>query len=230
MILLAVDTVSRSCSVALVDRQGPISQSALVSRETHSRHLMGLVSAILTASGVDLESVGGFGVTVGPGSFTGLRIGISAVKGLAAATGRPVVGISSLAALAEPFRWLDGLVCPMMDARRNEVYAGLYRAENGVLVPVMTERAVLPETLLADINGDCMFVGDGAVAYRELISQKIGGRARFAAPYCSQVQAGVVGYLALRKFERGETMPGRDLVPAYLRRSDAERSLSSGKN
>lgn len=230
MMVLAVDTVSTSCSVALVDRQGTISQSALVRRETHSRHLMGLLDRVLTAAGVDLADVGGFGVTVGPGSFTGLRIGISAVKGLAAVAGKPVAGISSLDALAEPFRWMDGFVCPMLDARRKEVYGRLYHSENGQLSPVTAERAVVPETLLEEIDGDCMFVGDGALAYRTLISEKAGARARFAPPYCSRVQAGVVGYLALRKFDRNEMVASRDLVPAYLRRSDAEQNLGKGKN
>ena len=121
MRVLAVDTATYSCSVAITDGDRLLSETTLVSGETHSRHLASLIEALTQTAGLSLEQMEGFAVSRGPGSFTGLRIGISTVKGLAVAGNRPMVGVSTLAALAWQVGPTDHLICPMIDARRDEV-------------------------------------------------------------------------------------------------------------
>ena len=127
MRVLAVDTATSSCSVAIVDGEELVSEITLISGETHSRHLSSLIEALTRTAGLALEQIEGFAVTRGPGSFTGLRIGIGTVKGLAVAGNRPMAGVSTLAALAWQVGPTDHTICPMVDARRNEVYAAFYR-------------------------------------------------------------------------------------------------------
>ena len=126
MIILAIDTASRSCSVAVVDGDGIMAEINDASGETHSRHLMAMVDQAVAMSVKRIGAIEGYAVTRGPGSFTGLRIGISAAKGLAEAAGRPLAGVSSLEALAWQVAQSDAIILPMLDARRKEVYAARY--------------------------------------------------------------------------------------------------------
>ncbi|MFZ5569815.1 MAG: tRNA (adenosine(37)-N6)-threonylcarbamoyltransferase complex dimerization subunit type 1 TsaB [Thermodesulfobacteriota bacterium] len=229
MIVLAVDTASRSSSVAVLEEDSLLVETTLVNRETHSRHLMDMIHGVMGLAGLRPDRVELFAVTVGPGSFTGLRIGISAVKAMAFARGRPVVGISTLDALAEPFRHRDGLVCPMLDARREEVYSSCYRVQSGSLHKLFEEQARRPASLLADIPGSCLFVGDGARAYRRDIEAALGGKALFGSPEQDGVRAAVVGRMGVHLFQQGRNGNPADLVPCYIRRSDAETHADRGK-
>ena len=145
MILLAADTASRSCGVAVVEDGAVLAEINDVSGQTHSRHLMAMVDRVLSMSVGGLDRVDGFAVTRGPGSFTGLRIGISTLKGLAEATGKPLVGVSSLEALAWQVFPAERLIVPMLDARRKEVYAARYMRRGTTLTSVGNEAALSPE-------------------------------------------------------------------------------------
>ena len=235
MNILAVDTATKTCSVAVVNEKTLISEYTVNHKDTHSKFVMGLIHEILGISHLAVKDLDGFAVTIGPGSFTGLRIGLSTVKGLALATGKPVVGVSSLAALAfpiciptsAPINGKNALICPMLDARRNEVYTGTYRFNSMTLINEQSPRAVRPDEAINDIDEPCIFVGDGAITYAELIKNKLGPLAVFANFPGLVIRASVVGHIAMERFKNKDTDDPGLLKPVYLRKSDAEKNLKS---
>ena len=157
MRILAVDTSTRSCSVAVVDGNDLLAEVTSGNGQTHSRHLMAMIDSVLGLAGLDLSMTDGLAFTCGPGSFTGLRIGISTILGLAAATRKPIVGISGLDALAMQAATPDMTICPLIDGRRNEVYCARYRWINGELVKEMAEQVLLPEMAISGVNTPANF-------------------------------------------------------------------------
>ena len=228
MKILAVDTATSSCSVAVAVDKELLAEITLLRNETHSKHLTGLIQQVIQVAGITLEDIDGFAVTRGPGSFTGLRIGISTVKGLAAASGRPLVGISSLESLAQQGWTGEHPVCSMIDARRGEVYVARYRNKQCVLSPEEIEQAMIPDQALRLIKGMCVFVGNGAVAYRQVIMDLMGKRALFAPAVQHIIRAATVAQLAWPRLDAGDTDDLERFVPTYLRKSDAE--LNRQKN
>lgn len=225
MRLLAVDTSTLSCGVAVADEEGLLSESLFTSRQTHSRHLLGMVEETLSRSGLALSDLDGFSVTRGPGSFTGLRIGMSVVKGLAEVAGKPVAGISTLEALARGAVLANKPILAMVDARKGEVYAALYAPDGkGGVMELSPPEAVSPEALLARMDGDVLCVGSGAVAYGETIEEALGEKAFFAAE-CNTIRPSVVASLAFGAFQRGDVVTAAAVSPLYLRKSDAEIAL-----
>ncbi len=223
MILLAVDTISKSSSAALLDNGAVLAESTWGRAETHSKHLMNLIHAVMERAAVEIAQVDLYAVTVGPGSFTGVRIGISAVKGLAFAHGKKTVGVSSLATLVEPFGDHAGLLCPMLDARRGEVYFSRYHAVGGKINQECPEQALPPIQAVAPITGPCLFVGDGAAAYQAEIAAVLGPWAAFGTPEQNVIQAAAVGRLAEQLYHMNQTLSAAELTPCYLRKSDAEK-------
>jgi tRNA threonylcarbamoyladenosine biosynthesis protein TsaB len=171
MRILAVDTATTSCSVAIVDNTSLLSEFTLAKEETHSKHLMDMIKEALRMSGLNFSDLDGFAVTRGPGSFTGLRIGISTIKGLVVASEKPVVGVSSLEALALQVSYSRDLICPILDARRGEVYFSRYRFLNGHLKKQTKERVAPPDQAVEDLNESCLFVGNGALLYKEMTNE-----------------------------------------------------------
>ncbi|BCS95809.1 tRNA (adenosine(37)-N6)-threonylcarbamoyltransferase complex dimerization subunit type 1 TsaB [Desulfoluna limicola] len=225
MRLLAVDTSTLSCGVAVADEGGLLSESLFTSKQTHSRHLLGMVEETLLRSGLALSDLDGFSVTRGPGSFTGLRIGMSVVKGLAEVAGKPVAGISTLEALARGAVLANKPILAMVDARKGEVYAALYAPDGkGGVAELSSPEAVSPEALLSRIDGDVLCVGTGAVAYREAIEEALGEKALFAAE-CNTIRPSVVASLAFEAFRRNDIVSAAAVSPLYLRKSDAEIAL-----
>ncbi len=223
MIVLAIDTASRSCSVAVLDGNAVMAEINDVSGQTHSRHLMGMVDQALSMSVGQMANIDGFAVTQGPGSFTGLRIGISTAKGLAEAAGKPLVGVSSLQALAWQVFPSDVMVIPMLDARRKEVYAARYTRDGETFKMVGAEQALSPEAAVDGIDMPCLLVGDGAVAYADRLGMVLGGQMQLALPFQHLIRASTVAFLARERLTeaRDERMT---LAPRYLRQSYAEES------
>ncbi len=224
MKILAVDTATNTCSVALADAEGTIAELSFMRGRTHSRHLADMVAALLQLAAVKLEAVDAFAVDTGPGTFTGLRIGLALIKGLAAATGKPVVGVSSLDALSQQAAIKAGSVCAMLDARRGEVYTALYAVKNQKLKKISSERAMAPREALETITGDCLFIGNGAAAYHDLIWESTAQTARFAEPEASYLRAATVARMGLAKLQVDHYAPADRLVPNYIRRPDAQKS------
>ncbi len=228
MKILAVDTATKSCSVAVIDGDTLLAESTSLTGQTHSRHLLNIIDTVLGQAGLKIAQLDGFAVSIGPGSFTGLRIGISSVKGLAFSLNKPVVGVSSLQTLAFQCRQNPYLICPIIDARKKEVYFCHYRFKKGYLEKESQERVASPTEAVRGIREPCVFVGNGAKLYQELISTGLGGLAHFAAASQDTIQASAVAWLSLPRFKRQETDDVRLLVPHYIRKSDAQLNMKTG--
>ncbi|MDH3356551.1 MAG: tRNA (adenosine(37)-N6)-threonylcarbamoyltransferase complex dimerization subunit type 1 TsaB [Desulfobacteraceae bacterium] len=225
MRILAVDTATTSCSVAIVDKTSLLSEFTIDREETHSKHLMDMIKAVLRMAGINFSDLDGFAVTRGPGSFTGLRIGLSTIKGLAVASEKPVVGVSSLEALAFQVSYSRDLICPILDARKGEVYFSRYRFLNGHLKKQTKERVAPPDKAVDDLNESCLFVGNGALLYKEMILEKMGGLASIAPMIQNTIRASTMAYLSMAKFEKNDTDDIEKIMPYYIRKSDAELNL-----
>lgn len=222
MKILSVDTSTPTCTVGVVNGERILAETVDSSGQTHARHLMGMIDNTITGSGITIRDIDGFAVVTGPGTFTGLRIGIGTIKGLAFALSKPLVGVTSLAVLAAQADLSTKWVCPVMDARRNEVYYGLYVSEKGELQQVGMHRVAPPSELVKRIHASCQFIGNGARLYRDMFDTALGSLSRFSRSCQDTIQAGTITRLALRQFEENETQGLHATVPYYIRRSDAE--------
>jgi len=225
MKILAVDTATQSCSVAVTDSGSLSADLTIVKSQTHSKHLMELIHSILGIVGFDVADLDGLAVTIGPGSFTGLRIGISTIKGLAHALDKPVVGISSLEALAWQCAETPYLICPLLDARKGEVYGATYRFDRDQLIEKSGARAMAPEAVFEDIDAPCVFVGNGAQLYRQRIAAALGSLAHFVPEGQNIIRASSVAFLSMARFDANDPDEIAGLVPHYIRKSDAELSF-----
>jgi tRNA threonylcarbamoyladenosine biosynthesis protein TsaB len=221
-ILLTVDTATPAGSVALTREETLLGEVLLHVKGTHTDRVLVTARQLLADTGVALEAVKGFAVVIGPGAFTGLRVGVATVKGLALATGRPVIGVSSLQTLALQAPFSRFPVCALLDARKKEVYAGLFDTAGGFPSPLGKEAVLPPEKLLEGLSGPVLFVGDGAVAYRTLIVRQMGSRAHFVPWTHNLPRASQAAGLALNAWRQGETIPLERLSPRYIRASEAE--------
>jgi len=235
--LLAVETSTLTGAVALLEAGGVVAEFRVNVAVTHGERLMAAIDGVLRAARWELADVEAFAVALGPGSFTGLRIGLSTIKGLAFATGKPVVGVPTLDALAWRLPYCAYPVCPILDARKNEVYAALYRTLDGRLELLEAPRAVAPATLAeelrATMDGPVVFVGDAVGLFTPVLSEILGTRARLAPADLRLPSAVTVGELGSWALGRGETADPASLVPLYLRPSEAElareRRQSAGR-
>lgn len=173
-LLLTLDTSTPAGSVALSRGETLLAEIFLNLRSTHTDRLLLTVRQLLADTGCALEELDGFGVVLGPGSFTGLRVGVATVKGLALAMAKPVFGVSSLAALAVQVPCAHLPLCALLDARKKEVYAGLFERSGALPVALGGERVLSPERLCDQLRGEVLFVGDGSVAYRSLLVRRLG--------------------------------------------------------
>jgi tRNA threonylcarbamoyladenosine biosynthesis protein TsaB len=225
--ILALETATRCCSVAVRVGERLAAETTAVSERTHSAHLMTMVRETLKTADVALPAIDGFAVSLGPGSFTGLRIGISTVQGLAFAAGKPCVGVSSLEALAlQGLPWPHG-ICALMDARKGEVYAGFYRERDSRLERLAPEKVAPLTVVLHAIHTPHLFIGDGAVLYRDAIRSSLGELAHFVPPERNLPRAGMVARLAQPPLCAGQAVDPARLIPRYLRQSDAELRLGA---
>lgn len=219
MKMLAIDTSSLTASAALTDGGVVVFEGSLENGFTHSRSLMPLVESAVNLSGWRPEELEGLAVTIGPGSFTGLRIGVAAVKGMAAALRVPVAAVSTLHALAAGCGPVSGLVAPVMDARRGQVYTALFEAEP-VFRRLSEDRAADLDEWLAELSeqgGNVLFTGDGVRTYEDRLLSAMNGRGRIAPPHLRAPRASAVAMLGAGMIERGEACDPRTLVPRYLR-------------
>ncbi len=225
MRILALETSAKSVSCAVVEDGAVLARSFQCTGLTHSRTLLPMADAMLRNAELTPESVDLYAVAAGPGSFTGLRIGVSALKGMAWAAGKPCVGISTLYAMAQNLAHTDALLICAMDARRSQVYNALFEAKGGVLTRLSPDRAIGLDELADDLRGDTrrrIVLGDGAKLAYEHLTQA--GIACEPAPAALRYQDAVgVALAAQEAAERGETCSAQELSISYLRVSQAER-------
>lgn len=232
MKILALDTSAKAASAAVCENGKILAETFLNVKTTHSQTILPMCEAMLNTLGLTPGELDGFAVSVGPGSFTGLRIGISAVKGLAFAADKPCVGVSTLDALAQNCADFEGIICAVMDARCNQVYNALYEASGGTVRKLTEDRALLLADLLEELKSlkkMVLLVGDGAdLCYNRTKEQTI--HWRLAAPAARFQRASSVALLAETAFAQGKTQTAGELLPVYLRLPQAQRErLSRGE-
>ena len=246
MKILAIDTSTMLGGIAVMDELNLIAETRLNVKSTHSERLMTEIEHCLKQSSLKISHIDVFAVAIGPGSFTGLRIGLSTVKGLSYATGKPIVSVPTLDALALNFPYSRYPVCTMLDARKKEVYAALFKWEEegnppsppfskggtggfsgGTFIKLISEASVSPEefmrsSLLITEYEKIIFAGEGAVIYKNKIIEVMGEKAVFASPEKTVPSPANVASLGMKKALRGEFSEPVSLVPVYIRRSEAE--------
>lgn len=227
MRILAIDTSTMLGGIAILDESLLIAESRLNVKTTHSERLMTEIEHCLKQSGIKISDIDVFAVATGPGSFTGLRIGLSTVKGFSYATGKPIVSVPTLEALAWNFPCSKYPVCTMLDARKKEVYAALFKWEENNFTRLISERAAKPEEFARDAlrvthNDKFIFAGEGAALYRDKIIEAIGEKAIFASPEKTVPAPANVAVLGLKKAKAGEFSEPISLIPMYIRKSEAE--------
>ncbi|HHX73656.1 MAG TPA: tRNA (adenosine(37)-N6)-threonylcarbamoyltransferase complex dimerization subunit type 1 TsaB [Firmicutes bacterium] len=224
MLVLGIDTATLVCSVAVSSEEKVVAEYTLQVKKTHSQRLLPLLAAMLTDCGLEPAALDGIAVAAGPGSFTGVRIGIVTAKALGQALNIPLCGISTLEALAAQHPWFDGLICPILDARRRQVYTSLFRGDDSLQRLVEDKAAALPALLekVKAYGEKILFVGDAVPVYRQLICGSLGEQACFMPPESAICRAATVARLGLLQLARGEAVSWRELAPRYLRQSEAE--------
>lgn len=218
MNILALETSALTASVAVLSGGRVAAEISLTTGLTHSQTLMPMVDFCLNWAKLAPADIGLYAVTSGPGSFTGLRIGVAAAKALAYACGKKCVGVPTLLALAHNIAG-DGLIAPIMDARRGQVYCALYERKGGRLTELMPPSAEDITAFCAAIKGEAVFVGDGVDVYSDEISAIMNGRALFAPPQLRLQRAASVAAAALSL----EPVSPAELSVTYLRKPQAER-------
>lgn len=232
MKMLAIDSSSNIATVAIVEDSDLICEIVLNDKKTHSQKLMPLIKEALLSCKIGIDQIDVFSCSVGPGSFTGLRIGLATVKGLAHAFKKPIIGVSTLDALAFGIPFYSGIICPIMDARNNQVFTALYKWSNDSIERI-SEYMGIDILELADMidntSGNVVFTGDGINIYREILRKKLGGKAQFAPKYNSLARASLVAQIGINRYNMGIIDSYITLSPFYLRKSQAERLHTATK-
>ncbi len=226
MKLICLETSAKTASAAVVSDGKVLGVTSVTAGLTHSQTILPALTSLLSGCSMNVSDADGFAVSIGPGSFTGLRIGISAVKGMAQGSGKKCIGVSTLEALAYNFTGLSYTICPVMDARCGQVYTSLFWANGGEPKRLWEDMAISIEELrekLSSVEGEVMLVGDGA----ELVFSALSGdRSVLLAPPALRFQsAASVGLAALHHLETESLSDPGTLMPAYLRLPQAEREL-----
>lgn len=223
MKILALDTTAEVCTAAICDDTKLIAEMTVNTGNTHSQTLLPVVEQILKISETSIDEIDLFACSTGPGSFTGVRIGVATIKGIAYGKDKPCISVSTLEALAYNLRAFNGLICPVMNARRNQVYNAIFDCSDGVLTRLCSDRALSISELddeLSKIDKPVYLCGDGYSICESGMSKTnikyVSERARLQSAYS-------VACCAIKKYENGEILSDSEIVPIYLRPSQAER-------
>jgi len=232
-LILSLDTASSCSSVALtrgsVANGQVLASLSLNSNITHSRRLLAAIDWLLSEAEADWQAVTGLAISLGPGSFTGLRIGMATVKGLATAIHKPLLGVSTLDALAFNCTG-EQLICTVLDARKKEVYTCFYRSDlYGIPRRIGAIRVITPQRLVADIEQPVLFVGDAVMVYGDFWKEALGASFVSAPRTLHYPCASAIGLLAGEMLQQDQCLELSTAVPLYVRASDAELSLGIGK-
>ncbi|GMR03268.1 MAG: tRNA (adenosine(37)-N6)-threonylcarbamoyltransferase complex dimerization subunit type 1 TsaB [Thermodesulfovibrionia bacterium] len=232
MKVLALETATMAGSIAIVSAdEGLIGEIKINVKIAHAERLMKSIDWVLNASTTSINKIDAFAVSIGPGSFTGLRIGLSTAKGFSYATNKPLIPVSTLDAFARTLPFCSHLICPMLDARKNEVYTGLYKWEGGICRKIIPETAAIPLNFLKDIKKfyalkkikePTVFMGEGIKIYKKIIMDTLKTNASFAPASAMSPSASSVAEIAIEKLKKGISTDPVSLTPFYIRKSEAE--------
>lgn len=226
MKLLALDSSGLVASVAIVTEETVLAEYTVNYKKTHSQTLLPMLDEIVKMLGIDLSEVDGIAVSAGPGSFTGLRIGSATAKGLGLALEKPIISVPTLEGLAYNLLGSNALICPMMDARRNQVYTALYEFEGDKLITVFEQKAIAIEEIIEEVNKigkSVIYLGDGTSIYHSIIKEMTKVDYGFAPIHMNRQRAASIGALGLVYMKVGKIELAADHAPIYLRVSQAER-------
>ncbi|MBE5938075.1 MAG: tRNA (adenosine(37)-N6)-threonylcarbamoyltransferase complex dimerization subunit type 1 TsaB [Lachnospiraceae bacterium] len=233
MILLAIDSSGLTATAAVNIDGVIVSYQAVNNKKTHSQTLLPMIEDVMVSAGIDINQVDAIAIAEGPGSFTGLRIGAATVKGLGLATGKPIIPVSTLEGLAYNMAGCKGVICPIMDARRNQVYTALfyYNPDSEQMVQLAPSEAIGIEELIArNIKYDeITFVGDGVPVFREYLTEQLGEKAHFAMPHMRLQSAASISVAASFLWKEKKYVSAKEFEPVYLRLSQAEREKLEAK-
>ncbi len=226
MKILALDTSGQNCSCSILDETRVIADFNISTGTTHSETLLPMINEMCHFCGLSINDIDVFACAVGPGSFTGLRIGIATIKGFALSLSKPVIGVSTLQGLAQNVASFDGLICSVLDAKNNNVYAGIYTKNDGKLVLQGDyQTGTIDEliSLLQSTSQNIIFVGDGAISFQSIIKEHLQDKASFAPLHLTHQLSTSVAKIALDKALQNDFDSADHLMPMYLKKSQAER-------
>ena len=225
-LILAIDSSSLVATVAIVSRDTVIAEYTTNLEKTHSQTLLPMIDEIFKMTGLDKKNLKAVAVTNGPGSFTGLRIGAATAKGITLALNIPIISIPTLEATAYNMNFTEKLICPIMDARRHQVYTGIFRCKETTLEAVMPSNAMALEDFLSELNKlgeEVVFIGDGIPVFKDEIDKELNVKHFFARQPFARQRAACVGSLAWDYYDEGKVMDSDAFAPMYYRLSQAER-------
>ena len=223
MKILSLETSGKVCGVALTEDNNLIIEEIIKDENTHSVKLMPLIDKVLTKTNTNIKDVDLFACDIGPGSFTGIRIGVSTVKAFIDVTNKKAVGVTSLEILAANVKE-DGIICSLINAKNNNAYYGLFEKKDNNLSKISELKFDNINNIIdsvKNINNKITFVGDGSVAYKDIIKLELAGKIDFAQLEENELNARNIGKIAFAK--RNEAIDTNNLKPIYLRASNAER-------
>jgi tRNA threonylcarbamoyladenosine biosynthesis protein TsaB len=222
MPILGIETATLSGGAALFGEKGLIAEYRLNIEVTHSERLLLMIDRLLQEARTPLHEIEAVALSIGPGSFTGLRIGLATAKGLCLGTGRPVIAVPTLLALAHRVPFSSLPVIPLLDAKKKEVYWAAFEFDRGICRRLTEDAVSSPEEMLGKIPRPALFLGEGAEVYGDRIRERFGEEAHFAPMSLRLPSAASVAEIGLEKLRRGEISDPVSVVPIYLRRSEAE--------
>lgn len=229
MRILGIESSSLVASVAIITDDVTTAEYTVNFKKTHSQTLLPMIDEVVEMLGLELESIDAIAVAGGPGSFTGLRIGTATAKGLGFAMKKPLIHVPTVDAMAYNLYGAESLICPIMDARRNQVYTGLYHCKDGLVV-VKAQCAMDMGDLIKELNergGPVIFLGDGVPVFRTLIEETMNAPFAYAPAHMNRQRGGAVAALGAVYYAEGKTVSADKLKPDYLRKSQAERERES---
>lgn len=226
MRILAIDSSGLVASVAIVENEETLVEYTVNYKKTHSQTLLPMLDEVVKMVEFDLKTIDAIAVAGGPGSFTGLRIGSATAKGLGLALEKPLIHVPTVDALAYNLYGVSEIVCPIMDARRNQVYTGIYQFENSEFKIIEAQMAIEVRELIEKLNKKGMpvvFLGDGVPVYKEELIRELQVPFTFAPTHMNRQRAGALGTLGMEYFKKGKIETAMEHQPDYLRVSQAER-------
>lgn len=226
MKILAIDSSSMVASVAIAENDNLIAEYTVNYKKTHSQTLLPMIDEMCRMTETDMQTINAVAVTGGPGSFTGLRIGSATAKGFGLALDIPIINVPTMDAMAYNLYGIKGVVCPIMDARREQVYTGIYSFENDKFKIIINQQPMELVKLIEKLNEmkeKVTFTGDGITAYQQIISEKMEVQYEFAPLHLRVPRAGALAALAMLYAKEKKFETAAEHIPEYLRMSQAER-------
>ena len=225
MKVLGIDTSTPIGSIALIDGDNLVAEHTLNIVQAHSSRLMPAIDSVLKWGNITVDALDGCAVGIGPGSFTGIRIGVATIKSVCYALDKPIVGVSTLEAIAYNLRSTNGVICPLLDARRSEIYGTAFHG--GTEWQRLCEDLCLPIDAFLDRLGEVTaqrrvpttfnFVGDGLLTYGDAVRERLGERAHFADPIFNVPRGATIAHLGAQRLQHGDSDSYWTLVPNYVR-------------